>query len=219
MSVRVLVVDDHPLFRDGVVGLLAAVPDMETVGTAGSGAEAVREATLSRPDVVLMDLNLPDVSGVEATRRIAAACPGTAVLALTMLEDDASVLAAVRAGARGYLLKGAGQEELLAAVRTAAAGGAVFGGRVADQVRAALAGDSTPQPARHPGLTERESAVLRLLLDGRDSPAIARELKLSTKTVRNHVSNVLLKTGARDRVDLVLRMRSETARPVGRDDS
>ncbi len=211
MSVRVLVVDDHPLFRDGVVGLLASVPYMEVVATAGSGAEAVREATLSRPDVVLMDLNLPDVSGVEATRRIAATCPGTAVLALTMLEDDASVLAAVRAGARGYLLKGAGQEELLAAVRTAAAGGAVFGGRVAERVRAALAGDPEPPPARHPGLTERETAVLRLLLDGRDSPAIARELQLSTKTVRNHVSNVLLKTGARDRVDLLLRMRSDNS--------
>ncbi len=136
MSVRVLVVDDHPLFRDGVVGLLASVPDMEAVATAGSGAEAVRETTLSQPDVVLMDLNLPDVSGVEATRRILGSCPGTAVLALTMLEDDASVLAAVRAGARGYVLKGAGQEELLAAVRTAGAGGAVFSGRVAERVRA-----------------------------------------------------------------------------------
>jgi DNA-binding NarL/FixJ family response regulator len=202
--IRVLVVDDHPLFLAGVTGLLRSVEDTEVVGSAGDGDGAVREATLTRPDVVLMDLNLPGTSGLEATRRIVSACPDSAVLVLSMLDDDESVLAAMRAGARGYVPKGAGQEELLAAVRAVATGGAVFGAAVAGRMLAAL--DRTPTPA-FPELTEREAQVLSLMAEGWDNRRIAVELQVSAKTVANHVSHVLTKLQARDRVEAVLRAR------------
>jgi DNA-binding NarL/FixJ family response regulator len=200
--VNVLVVDDHPLFRDGVCGLLASVPDTVVVGTAGTTEAAVREATLTRPDVVLLDLNLPDGSGVAAIPRILAACPDAAVLVLTMVEDEGSLTAALRAGARGYLLKGIGQEELLAALRTVVAGGAVFTGSIAGRVRQGLTG-----PSGRPDLTDREAEVLERLGDGVAPSAIARELGLSTKTVQNHVSRILAKFQARDRVDLIFKVR------------
>ena len=202
---RVLVVDDHPLFTAGVTGLLSSVEDTEVVATAADGEAAVREATLSRPDVVLMDLNLPGTSGLEATRRIVQASPETAVLVLSMLDDDESVLAAMRAGARGYVPKGAGQEELLAAIRAVAAGGAVFGAAVAGRMLAAWTARS-PAPA-FPGLTERESEVLSLMAEGRDNREIATELQVSAKTVADHVSHMLTKLQARDRVEAVLRAR------------
>lgn len=197
---RVLIVDDHPLFRDGVSGLLASVPGTTVVGTAATAAEAVREAALTRPDVVLLDLNLPGGSGLTAIPRITAACPETAVLVLTMVEDDRSLTEALRAGASGYLLKGVGQEELLAALRTVAGGGAVFNGAVADRIRSGLTGQSAP-------LTVREGEVLQLLAAGRDPGEIARELRLSTKTVQNHVSRILAKFQARDRVELIFKVR------------
>ena len=205
-ALRILVVDDHPLFRAGVSGLLATVGDTEVVGTAGDGEAAVREATLTRPDVILMDLDLPGISGLEAIRRIAKASPESAVLVLSMLDDDESVLAAMRAGARGYVLKGAGQEELLAAIRAVAAGGAVFGAAVAGRMLAAL---ERPEQvdAPFPELTEREAEVLGLMADGRDNRSIAAELGVSAKTVANHVSHVLTKLQARDRVEAVLRAR------------
>jgi len=204
--IRLLVVDDHPLFRAGVGALFASVDDTEVVATAADGDGAVREAVLTRPDVVLMDLALPGTGGLEATRRIVQACPDTVVLVLTMLEDDDSVLAAMRAGARGYVVKGAGQEELLAAIRAVAAGGAVFGAAVAGRMLAAL---DRPAPAtpQFPGLTEREAQVLSLMADGRDNRSIAHELGVSAKTVANHVSHVLTKLQARDRVEAVLRAR------------
>jgi DNA-binding NarL/FixJ family response regulator len=203
---RVLVVDDHPLFTAGVTALLSSVEDTEVVATAADGEAAVREATLTRPDVVLMDLNLPGTSGLEATRRIAKASPESVVLVLSMLDDDESVLAAMRAGARGYVLKGAGQEELLAAIRAVAAGGAVFGAAVAGRMLATLdrPGPATPQ---FPELTEREAEVLSLMAEGRDNRSIAAELGVSSKTVANHVSHVLTKLQARDRVEAVLRVR------------
>jgi DNA-binding NarL/FixJ family response regulator len=203
--IRLLVVDDHPLIRAGVGALFASVEDTEVVATADDGASAVREAVLSRPDVVLMDLALPGMGGLEATRRIAEACPDTAVLVLTMLEDDDSVLAAMRAGARGYVVKGAGQEELLAAVRTVAAGGAVFGARVAAGLLQSLT--APPPTTPFPELTEREAQVLTLMADGRDNREIAAALGVSSKTVANHVSRVLAKLQARDRVEAVLRAR------------
>jgi DNA-binding NarL/FixJ family response regulator len=205
-ALRVLVVDDHPLFRAGVTGLLGSVADTGVVGTAGDGEAAVREATLTRPDVVLMDLDLPGMSGLEAISRIARASPESAVLVLSMLDDDDSVLAAMRAGARGYVLKGAGQEELLAAIRAVAAGGAVFGAAVAGRMLAALDRPAPADPA-FPELTEREAEVLTLMADGRDNRSIAAELGVSTKTVANHVSRVLTKLQARDRVEAVLRAR------------
>lgn len=205
-DISVVVVDDHPLFRAGVRGLLDSVPDVQVVGEAVDGPDAVRKATELRPDLILMDLNLPGFSGVEATRRVRRASPSTAVLALTMVADDDTVLAAMRAGARGYVLKGAGQEELLAAIRSVAAGGAVFGAGVAARVLAALSGDT---PA-HEGLTAREAEVLAMMGRGWDNPRIARELHVSLKTVQNHVSRVLLKLHARDRVEAVLRARGDS---------
>ena len=202
--IRLLVVDDHPLFRAGVGALFDSVEDTEVVATAGDGDGAVREATLARPDVVLMDLALPGTGGLEATRRIVQACPGTAVLVLTMLEDDDSVLAAMRAGARGYVVKGAGQEELLAAVRTVAAGGAVFGASVAAGLLQSL---TAPPTNPFPELTDREAEVLSLMAEGRDNREIALALGVSSKTVANHVSRVLAKLQARDRVEAVLRAR------------
>lgn len=195
----VLVVDDHPLFRDGLAALLATVPDMTVVGTVGTGEEAVAAAHSTVPDVVLMDLNLPGMPGLEATRRIAAG-GRSAVLVLTMVDDDQGVLAAVRVGARGYVLKGAAQEEVLAAIRTVAAGGAVFGARVAGRVLGERQG-------RHEALTERESEVLALVADGRSNPEIAAALGVSLKTVQNHVSRVLTKLQVRDRTQAALRMR------------
>jgi DNA-binding NarL/FixJ family response regulator len=198
--IRILVVDDHPLFRDGLVGLLATVSDMAVVGTAGTGEEAVRLASETGPDVVLMDLNLPGVPGLEATRQIVGRTDSR-VLVITMVDDDESVVAALRVGARGYVLKGAAQEEVLAAIRTVAAGGVVFGAGAAERV---LAGGRARYGA---DLTEREAEVLALVADGRSNTEIARDLEVSVKTVQNHVSRVLAKLQVRDRTQAALRMR------------
>ena len=202
--IRALVVDDHPLFRDGLVALLGTVPDVEVVGVVGTGEDAVRavtgEAPGRAPDIVLMDLNLPGMPGLEATRRIVAAAPTTAVLVLTMVDDDQSVMAALRVGARGYLLKGASQEEVLAAIRAVVGGGAVFGPRVASHVLRGGGG-------RGAVLTDRESEVLAMIADGRSNPEIASSLGISVKTVQNHVSRVLTKLQVRDRTQAALRAR------------
>ncbi len=197
---RVLVVDDHPLFRDGLVGLLRTVAEVEVVDAVGDGETAVRRSVELGPDVVLMDLNLPGLPGLEAIRRLTRREPTPAVLVLTMVDDDDSVAAALQMGARGYLLKGATQEEVLAAIRTVAAGGAVFG---AGAARRFLAGGRGVAAT----LTEREAEVLALVADGRSNPEIAAELGLSVKTVQNHVSHVLAKLQVRDRTQAALRMR------------
>lgn len=202
--IRVLVVDDHPLFREGLNGLLATVPDIDVVASVGDGEMAVRRTLEHRPDVVLMDLNLPGVPGLEATRRIVASDAEAAVLVLTMVDDDDSVMAALQVGARGYVLKGAAQEEVLAAIRAVAAGSAVFGPGVAGRV---LSGGRSVRPH---DLTEREAEVLALIADGRSNAEIARELGVSLKTVQNHVSRVLTKMQVRDRTQAALRTRGLT---------
>ena len=199
--IRVLIVDDHPLFRDGLRGLLATVEDVEVVDAVGDGVAAVQRSLELAPDVVLMDLNLPGLPGLEATRRIAKREGSPAVLVLTMVDDDDSVTAALQVGARGYVLKGAGQEEVLAAIRTVAAGGAVFGRGAAASV---LSGGRSRYAA---DLTDREAEVLALIADGRSNSEIAAELGVSLKTVQNHVSKVLTKMQVRDRTQAAFRIR------------
>jgi DNA-binding NarL/FixJ family response regulator len=194
-------VDDHPLFREGLRGLLATVDDVEVLDAVGDGESAVRRTEETGADVVLMDLNLPGMPGLEATRQIVAGESGAAVLVLTMVDDDDSVLAALQVGARGYLLKGAAQEEVLAGIRAVASGGAVFGPGVAERV---LAGGRNRYAQ---DLTEREAEVLALVADGRSNSEIARELGVSLKTVQNHVSHVLAKMQLKDRTQAALRMR------------
>ena len=200
--IRVRVVDDHPLFRSGLTGLLQTVEDIDVVGDAADGEQAVRRAATLSPDVVLMDLNLPGVPGIEATRRITALAHPPAVLVLTMVDDDDTVVTALRVGASGYLLKGAAQEEVLAAIRSVAASGAVFGPGVARQV---LAGGR--QQRWSEDLTSREAQVLAGIAAGRSNPEIATELGVSLKTVQNHVSRVLAKLQVRDRTQAALRVR------------
>jgi DNA-binding NarL/FixJ family response regulator len=204
--IRVLIADDHPLFRDGLAALLRAGPDTELAGAAATGPEAVSLAVQERPDVVVMDLRMPGLNGIEATRRIVAASPGIAVLVLTMLDDDESVVAALRAGARGYLLKGADQAQIRRAVHAAAAGEAVFGAGIAARVLGFFAAASEA-PTVFPELTSRERQVLELVAQGRSNPVIAARLHLSEKTIRNNVSNILVKLQVADRAQAIVRAR------------
>jgi DNA-binding NarL/FixJ family response regulator len=205
-EVRVLVVEDHPLFRKGVVALLDAVDGLAVVGTAGSGEEAVERIGELAPHVVLMDLQLPGMSGIEATRAIVGARPGVAVLVLTLFEDEESVFLALRAGARGYVLKDADEEELIAAVRAVHRGEAIFSRAVAERVLAYFAAPR-PAPKVFPSLTDREREILGLIAQGRSNPAIARELFLSPKTVANYVSAIFAKLQVADRAEAMIRAR------------
>jgi DNA-binding NarL/FixJ family response regulator len=207
VSIRVLLADDHPMFRAGLRGSLAADPELEVVAEAADGAEAVALAHELRPDVVLMDLQMPGVNGVEATARIAQAAPAARVLVLTMFEDDHSVFAAMRAGARGYLLKGAGEEDVVRAVRTIADGGMVFGPAVAELVMAHFASGRGQAPPVFPELTDREREILDLVARGTTNAAISQRLVLSQKTVRNHVSNIFNKLRVSDRGEAIVRAR------------
>ena len=213
---RVLIVDDHPVFRDGLAGLLATVPGVEVAGSAGSAEEALADLARTAPDVVLMDINLPGASGVEATRRVLAAAPATAVLVISMVDDDDSVLAALAAGARGYVLKGATAAEITAALATVAAGGAVFGAGVASRMLARAPAPPAGPLAGQEDLTAREREVLDLLAEGASNRQIARSLGLSLKTVQNHVSRILDKLQAADRTQAVLRARRAAPRRPGR---
>jgi DNA-binding NarL/FixJ family response regulator len=196
---RVLLCDDHPVYRDGLRLLLTEL-GFEVVGEAGTGEEAVDACSRLRPDVVVMDLHLPGISGVEATQRIVGADPTMPVLVVTMLDDDTTLFAALRAGARGYLLKGAGRADVERALRTVTAGDVVLSGTVLRHLRGAPA----PAPGSAFGrLTARESEVLSLVARGRTNDQIARSLFLSVKTVRNNVSSILTKLGATSRAELV----------------
>jgi DNA-binding NarL/FixJ family response regulator len=205
--VRVLAVDDHPLYREGLVTALATIPGVEVVGEAGDGREAVELAATLAPDVVVMDLKLPELNGIDATREIVSRRPATAVLVLTMLEGDDSVFAAMRAGARGYLLKGADRKEIARALETVASGEIVFSSEIASRVLAWFAAGRDRVPAPFPELTEREREILDLVARGLTNPAIAARLVLSEKTVRNHVSNVFTKLHVADRSAAVARAR------------
>lgn len=198
-TIRVLVVDDHQLVRQGLEAVLASAADIALVGQAADGRTAVDMANEVGPDVVLMDLQLPVLSGLDATREILAARPGTAVLVLTMFEDDDTVHAAVAAGAVGYLLKGADGEDILAAVRSAAAGQAVFGAAIAHRLQAFFASAPTRSSAAFPELTDRERAILDRLAAGLTNVEIGRALFLSPKTVANNVSMILAKLNLSER--------------------
>jgi DNA-binding NarL/FixJ family response regulator len=207
-AIRVAVVDDHPVYRQGLAALLGTLGGVEVVGTAADGEEAVALARTEQPDVMVMDVQMPGVDGIEATRRITAEHPHIGVVVLTMSEDDGTVFDAVRAGARGYLLKGAGQEEILRAVRSVAGGEAVFGRALAVRIadfftRGPAAGPANPFPQ----LTARESEILGLLAAGRSNPQIAQALFLSPKTVRNNVSNIFAKLQVADRAQAIVRAR------------
>jgi len=205
--VRVLIADDHPVFRDGLASLLGTQPDVTVVATAADGAEAVALATELVPDVVVMDLQMPELNGIDATRRLAETRPDIRVLVFTMGEEDGTVLAAMRAGARGYLVKGASQEEVARAISTVHAGGLVFGASLAMRIADLLSGSTTPDRSAFPQLTEREVEILDLIAAGKNNAQIASTLYLAPKTVRNNVSNILAKLQATDRAEAIIRAR------------
>ncbi len=204
----VVIADDHPLVRAGLRALLGSLPGFEVLAEAGTGHEAVQAASDYLPDVVVMDLQMPGMDGIEATRRIVARHPSVGILVLTMFEDDDSVFSAMRAGARGYLLKGAGPDEVARAIEAVASGEAIFGPAVAARVMRYFAG-AGPQPEElaFPELTPREHEILDLVAAGANNPTIARRLSLSAKTVANHVSNILTKLQAADRAEAIIRAR------------
>jgi DNA-binding NarL/FixJ family response regulator len=208
-TLRILIAEDHPLFRKGMISLLASVPDFEVVGETTTGEEAVVRAAQLQPDVVLMDLQMPQVNGIEATRRILQESPSVRVLVVTLFEDEDSVFMALRAGARGYVLKDADEEEVVHAIRAVGKGEAIFSPAVATRVLAYFAasppGGSPPQA--FPTLTEREREILNLIAQGHPNPSIARQLSLSPKTVGNYVSNIFTKLQVADRSQAIIRAR------------
>jgi DNA-binding NarL/FixJ family response regulator len=206
-ALRILVVDDHPVFRMGMAALLDSIDGLAVVAQAASAAEAVAAADAHALDVVIMDLHLGESSGVDATREIAQRHPDLGVLVVTMLDDDDSVFASMRAGARGYLLKGADPAEVERAVRAVANGEILLGPSVAARAVAFLAGTRTGGGEAFPELTEREREVLDQVARGLDNLSIARRLSLSPKTVRNHLSNILTKLQVVDRAQAIVRAR------------
>jgi DNA-binding NarL/FixJ family response regulator len=203
-TLRILLADDHPVLRGGLRALMGETDDLEVVGEAATMPDVIDAAARLRPDVVVMDLRMPGGDGIEATRRIVGARPETSVLVLTMHDDEASVFAAMRAGARGYAVKGSDEEAILNAVRAVGRGEAIFGPAVADRLLEHLADAPALAARAFPDLTEREREVLELLSGGTSNGEIARRLQLSPKTVRNHVSNVCTKLGVSDRAQAAL---------------
>jgi DNA-binding NarL/FixJ family response regulator len=207
-SIRVVIADDHPLFRDGLRAMFESEPDIELVGEAATGLEAVVLAGRVLPDVVLMDIKMPDLDGIEATRRVMAESPKTRVLVVTMFEDDDSVLAAMRAGARGYVLKGMRAADAIRAIRAVAEGEAIFSPAIAGRLVSMLAeARQTAGPAVFPELTERERQTLDLIAQGHKNAVIAERLHLSPKTVRNYVTSIFDKLQLADRSQAIVRAR------------
>ena len=209
-KIRLLIADDHTLVRQGLAALFMGVPDMEVVGEAASGDEAIARADDASPDVILMDIQMPGVHGIEAARRILLKHPNMGIIVVTMLDDDNSVFAAMRAGARGYVLKGADKADVLKTIRAVAEGEALFGPAVARRFMNyfnELSRTTAPQPQVFPELTEREREILALIAQGQGNAAIAEQLSLSLKTVRNYISSIFDKLQVADRVQAMMRAR------------
>ena len=204
-DIRVVIADDHPIVREGMTALLTSLPGFAVAAVAATGREAVREVVATRPDVAVLDLQMPDLDGIAATKEIARAAPGVAVLVLTMFSDDDSVFAAMRAGARGYLVKGAEQDEIARAIRAVAAGEAIFGPAVAQRVLGFFS--APPTAAAFPDLTGRERQILDLLAAGLPNGAIAARLSVAPKTVANNVSTIFTKLQVADRAAAIIRAR------------
>jgi DNA-binding NarL/FixJ family response regulator len=206
-QLRVLIADDHAFFREGLRGLLRVMPGVVVVGEAATSDEVVEQAIALQPDVILMDLQMPPTNGIEATRRIVEMSPHIGILVLTMFEDDDSVFAAMRAGARGYLLKGADRSEVGRAITAVGSGEAIFSPAIAHRLMQYFA-TIAPQPRQaFPQLSEREREVLELVAQGRSNAEIAEHLVLSGKTVRNHVSNIFAKLHVADRAQAIIQAR------------
>jgi len=207
MTIRVVVADDHPIVRTGLTALLGSLPDFEVVGVAADGREAVREVITTRPDVALLDLHMPGLDGIAATRELARVAPLVAVLVLTMYDDDESIFAAMRAGARGYLVKGVEQEDIARAITSVAAGEAIFGPGVAQRVLSSLQTPHRSIEVAFPELTVREREVLDLLAAGLNNTAIGQRMGLAPKTVANNVSAIFAKLHVADRAQAIVRAR------------
>ena len=205
--IRVLIADDHRLFREGVRALLTSLPGVEVIGEAATGDEVIAQAIRLRPDVILMDIQMPGLNGIEATRRILAGHPQVGIIVVTMYEDNDSVFAAMRAGARGYVLKGTDQGELMRAIEAVATGEALFGPAIARRLITFFSAPRTATAQVFPELTEREREILNLIAQGLNNTDIAKRLFLSPKTVRNHVSNIFSKLQVADRAQAIVRAR------------
>jgi DNA-binding NarL/FixJ family response regulator len=209
--IRLLIADDHALFREGLRALLGATPDLQVVGEAADGEAALAQAAALAPDVILMDIHMPGLNGIEATRRLLAQQPGLGVIMVTMLEDDASLFAAMRAGARGYVLKGAHHDDILQAIRAVAGGQAVFGPGVAARLIGLFQNLGANAPATGealPELSDREREVLQLMAQGAGNKEIAAKLVISLKTVSNHITSIFSKLQVVDRAEAIQRARA-----------
>ncbi len=208
-KLRVLLADDHPLIRSGMRTLLGTADDLEVVGEAANGEEAVAVAARVQPDVIIMDLRMPGMNGIEATRRILAVNPHTRILVVSLFEDDESVFAALRAGARGYVLKEANEVEVLRAIRAVSSGEAIFSAAIAQRLIDFFAAPVAAVPPRpFPELTEREREILQLIAQGQSNAEIAHQLMLSLKTVRNYISSIFSKLQIADRAAAIIRARN-----------
>jgi DNA-binding NarL/FixJ family response regulator len=207
-TLRVLIADDHPLFRNGMRALLSAVPGIEVADIATNGDEVIERANSLQPDVILMDLQMPGIGGIEATRRILHTSPHIRILVVTMFEDEHSVFAALRAGARGYILKDADEDEILRAIRAVGRSEAIFSPAIAQRLIDFFAAPHSAIPPQFfPELTDREREILLLIAQGYNNSDIARRLTLSLKTVANHVSNIFSKLQVADRAQAIIRAR------------
>lgn len=212
-TIQVLVVDDHTLFREGMCAIFENVPDIEVVGQASSGHEAVSQVKSLLPDIVLMDISMPDLNGIEATEQVLALKPDTGIIMLTMVENNDSLFAAMRAGARGYILKGADKAEVLKTIRSVANGEATFGPAIATRLTSFFQSfKKEPSPTEvsnpFPDLTNRERELLALMTAGKNNHEIAAQLHISVKTVSNHISNIFNKLQVADRVQAIVKARN-----------